>query len=206
MQNKDHLYKIIRANDPMFLMKNTLVGDYDPRFKNQATNVLFGEIKEITVKSGQTYSLNVKFSYLDYEVRKKLGLNNPGGTPLGKNLYKPAIGISLLRSDRELKLYPFGFITDISRPQNRFWSVEVNFEPLLDEFFDVTFDKQEARAFKKITEKEYKVDISESEDESLSLMYQLSDLISSNIDSMIFELEQQTAGPRKTKKKLRGIT
>tara|TARA_Y100000590_G_scaffold464316_1_gene633448 strand:+ start:1853 stop:3796 length:1944 start_codon:yes stop_codon:yes gene_type:complete len=198
LKNKDHIYKVIRANDPLFLMSNTLVGDYDPRFKNKSTNILHQETKEIKA-SGNTYKINIKSSYLDYEVRKKLGFNNPGGSPLGMNLYKPSIGVSLLREDRELKLNNFGFIGDVSLPQNRFWSVEVNFGPELDELFDVTYDKQEARAFRKIDEKEYKEELSEAEDESLNLMYELSIRITEEIKTMYGLLEKQTAGTRKKK-------
>lgn len=201
-KKEDYKYHTVRSNDPMFLMKNSLVGDYDEGVKNKATNVIHGTaINNITLNE-KKYAVKLKFSYLDKKTRDAFAPTQMGDTPIGEHLYRPMTGISLLRDDRELSLNHFGFITDVSNPTNRFWSVEVNFSPELDELFGVGKNKQRANAFRKISKTEYQDDLSLTENESLDLMYNISSNITENIRAMKKILREQTFGGRGNKKKI----
>lgn len=71
----------------------------------------------------------------------------PGETPWGKHASKN-LGISLIRSDRELDL-DTGW-TNTYEPQERWWGVEIDFPPALDEVFGVTNNKQSALIFSEL--------------------------------------------------------
>lgn len=195
-------FKRIRINDPMFLEKNSIVADYYHQSDAQPTNEQFGtEITSIRIDDKE-YNVRIRFSHVTEEVRNTLGGGSvePGTTPLGK-LYGENQGISLMRAGRELKLDSFGFIGDISDPRNRWWGVEVEFQPDLDELFGVTFDKQEAKSFYKISREEYQDDAEESDDEGLRLMHKISEIIVTNIASMKKTIKNQTRGKRTQKSK-----
>jgi hypothetical protein len=68
----------------------------------------------------------------------------PGETPWGKHANKN-LGISLIRADRELDL-DTGW-TNSYDPVERWWGVEIDFPPALDEVFGVTNNKQSATIF-----------------------------------------------------------
>ncbi|MGI5205822.1 ATP-binding protein [Spirillospora sp. CA-108201] len=68
----------------------------------------------------------------------------PGDTPWGKHANKN-LGISLIRADRELDL-DTGW-TNSYDPVERWWGVEIDFPPALDEVFGVTNNKQSATMF-----------------------------------------------------------
>lgn len=68
----------------------------------------------------------------------------PGDTPWGKHAAKN-LGISLIRADRELDL-DTGW-TNSYNPVERWWGVEIDFPPALDEVFGVTNNKQSATIF-----------------------------------------------------------
>ena len=192
-----------RVNDPLFLMeKNNLIESYDSEYKNKATNKNWAEEIRSIENNGKKYDVRIKFSIsndkLRNDLKRKYG-QEAGGTPLGK-LYGRNMGISLLRAGRELKLADFGFVGDRSDPTQRWWGAEVEFQPNLDELFGVTFDKQEAKAFRCITKEEYQEDLSESGDESLSLMYEISQKIVNNLRDIKRELKKQTKDSRPGKK------
>jgi hypothetical protein len=65
--------------------------------------------------------------------------NRPYGIHAAKN-----IGVSILRAGRELELDAAWTDSD---PRERWWGVEVEFPPALDEIFGVTNNKQHARNF-----------------------------------------------------------
>ncbi|TMR04369.1 DNA mismatch repair protein [Actinomadura soli] len=68
----------------------------------------------------------------------------PGDTPWGKHANRN-LGISLIRADRELDL-DTGW-TNSYDPVERWWGVEIDFPPALDEVFGVTNNKQSATIF-----------------------------------------------------------
>ncbi|MEV6743429.1 ATP-binding protein [Streptomyces sp. NPDC051080] len=69
---------------------------------------------------------------------------NPGSTPWGKHAARN-LGVSLIRADRELDLDK-GWASGYD-PVERWWGIEIEFPPQLDEVFGVTNNKQSATAF-----------------------------------------------------------
>ena len=53
------------------------------------------------------------------------------------------VGISVVRADREIDLDQA--LVDPSEPRDRWWGIEIEFPPALDEIFGVTNNKQSAR-------------------------------------------------------------
>ena len=67
-----------------------------------------------------------------------------GATDWGKRA-KYNLGVSIMRARRELELNTSW--TNNHAPQERWWSVEVEFDPILDEIFGVVNNKQHAHIF-----------------------------------------------------------
>ena len=82
-KNDDYKWHTVRSNDPMFLMKNSLVGDYKTELANKPTNIVYGSIIEEIVVNEKKYDVRIIFSHLSMETRKSLGPGEPGGTELG---------------------------------------------------------------------------------------------------------------------------
>lgn len=128
-------------NDPGYLMSPSLTPDpWDekPLFDE------FGEKYLIPINidfNGQSHTVNLKFSVVKDEVRKSPGA---GASDHGKHAAKN-IGVSLVRAKRELVLDKTVVIN--YDPRERWWGVEVEFPPSLDEVFGVTNNKQEALNF-----------------------------------------------------------
>lgn len=69
---------------------------------------------------------------------------NPGDTPWGKHADRNK-GVSIVRAGRELEM-SLAWVNNYD-PTERWWSVEVEFDPILDELFGVVNNKQHAHAF-----------------------------------------------------------
>lgn len=69
---------------------------------------------------------------------------NPGDSPWGKDANRN-LGVSIVRAKRELELST-AWVNN-HEPEERWWSVEVRFDPALDEVFGVVNNKQHAHAF-----------------------------------------------------------
>ena len=67
-----------------------------------------------------------------------------GSTPWGKHAGRNQ-GVSIVRAGRELELSEAW--VNSYEPQERWWAVEVEFDPLLDDIFGVVNNKQHAHAF-----------------------------------------------------------
>ena len=67
-----------------------------------------------------------------------------GATPWGKHADRNK-GVSIVRAGRELELSQAW--VNSYEPEERWWSVEVEFDPVLDEIFGVVNNKQHAHAF-----------------------------------------------------------
>jgi hypothetical protein len=148
----------IKQFDPLFLMLNTQMNDLFPSF-SPPTSELYNEQIENTFNieyNSQIVStkVEIKISYAKKEVREALG-RNAGGKALGKMyLYKNLIGtsgyenISVVREGREIDYGSFGFLGDINDPRNRWWSVEIHVEPVIDSIIGVDNKKQQASEIK----------------------------------------------------------
>jgi hypothetical protein len=150
----------VRANDPMYLSvpASTLLQYWekkDPKAEDQSDQsqwikitdeapfVQFQQVRnyELTLPSGEgTGRVTVKFSEARPEARP--GRNAGAHTWLGKNA-KDNRGISIIRHHREVLLEQ----TLVNEPVDRWWGVEIDFSPELDEIFGVTNNKQDAPYF-----------------------------------------------------------
>ena len=70
--------------------------------------------------------------------------SNPGSAPWGKHADRNK-GVSIMRARRELEL-SLAWVNNYE-PEERWWSVEVEFDPILDEIFGVVNNKQHAHGF-----------------------------------------------------------
>ncbi len=133
-----HFDEDARPNDPLYLMRDTSCPapwDTEPMFED------YGAPHEIKCAIGtEVHSIRIRYSLAKKAAR---GGHNPGGLPHGKHASNN-IGVSVMRADRELELQTGGWTIGYN-PVERWWGVEVDFPPALDEIFGVTNNKQHAR-------------------------------------------------------------
>jgi hypothetical protein len=130
-------------NDPMYLMAPTSCPE---PFGDRPMFVPFPseEAYEIRPKirfRGEEHEVLLRFSIASEEARAQ---DNAGSLPHGKHAAKN-VGVSVVRAGRELEL-DTGW-TNVYDPRERWWGVEVRFEPPLDDLFGVSNNKQSARNF-----------------------------------------------------------
>ena len=133
--------KQAKVNDPIYLMvPSSTPSPYDERamFKELGDN---WEIPNKILVKGKEHTVITRFTLAKEEARNQ---RNAGSTPHGKHA-KGNVGVSLIRADRELEL-DNSLVTQYD-PRERWWGVEVEFPPSLDEIFGVTNNKQSARNF-----------------------------------------------------------
>ena len=137
----------------MYLMTNTTVSKIlkdseiaDPMFDYWGGKDNYEREYKIFFDN-QEHLVYVRYSVAKEEARKSKSTTNAGslkhGTHAGEN-----IGVSILRSGRELDL-------DTTWANNydtreRWWGVEIEFPPSLDEVFGVTNNKQYANNFREL--------------------------------------------------------
>jgi len=187
-------------NDPLYLMDDTTCPEpYNctPMFEK------WGDDAKYYIKyDGKSHEVIVRFSVAKSEVRKG---HNPGDKPFGKHAARN-VGISLIRADRELDLDQS--LTSPHDPRERWWGIEVDFPPTLDEVFGVTNNKQYANNFSDLARTILKeadannVNISqlkqdmEDEGDSKSMLLDIVLKIESNLSSLRKLLRAQTEGAR----------
>lgn len=210
----------VKPNDPLYLMENTQAPDSfvvdgymyfskEPAFVEHAK-------KEIPVKfKGKQSFIKIKASYAKDGFRRKLeehGLR-AGDIPLGKQCAKNQ-GISVLRAGRELEMNR-AFVNSYN-PVERFWGMEVSFEPDLDEVFGVTNNKQSATAFsdlslKDIADEEGEKSLTEmrttleEENDPRLIISDVTSAISKILSSMRAQLKEQTLNTQRVNKIEKGI-
>jgi len=192
---KQRSSRALRANDPLYLMTPNSV----PGHEHEATNEPFGQPVKLAMQVGNTSSVvEVRFSIAKPSVQR-IG----GGSKLGQH-YGDNTGISLVRAGREIDFGTFGFFNPRDERQ-RWWGCEVRFEPLLDEVFGVTNNKQSARGFYYFDEQEFKKEHPEDwQDElegdvRLQVMGELSRAIYLNISEMKKIIDKRGSGTRSKK-------
>ena len=134
-------HKILKSNDPGYLMENTSCpAPYD----NQSMFEPFGDEHEVkfTINfQGENHEITLRMSVAKKEARTN---DLAGSTPYGKHA-KKNVGVSIIRADRELELDQSAVIQ--YDPRERWWGLELEFPPKLDELMGVTNNKQFARNF-----------------------------------------------------------
>lgn len=134
-----------KANDPIYLMSNT---SCPAPFDNTAMfNKWEGddyEVKFTINHNDKDHEVGVKFTYAKEESRDVKKYGNAGNQAHGKHAQQN-LGVSIMRAERELDLDTKWTIQhDVTE---RWWGVEVNFPPSLDDIFGVANNKQSARNF-----------------------------------------------------------
>jgi hypothetical protein len=134
--------KMAKPNDPIYLMDNT---NCPSPYDNQPM---------FTKHGGDNFEKNFIVNYKEEQheifVRSSIACmdsratDNAGSTPHGKHA-KENTGISVLRAGRELELDQT--LISQSDPTERWWGIEIEFPPSLDELMGVTNNKQTARNF-----------------------------------------------------------
>jgi hypothetical protein len=129
-------------NDPGYLMVPSSTPtpfDSRPMFDRWGDE-FYEHVEKIKFRS-QEHEVKIRFSFAKPEARVS---PNSGNLPHGKHAGKN-IGVSIVRADRELDLDQSLVIQ--YDPTERWWGIEVDFPPALDELFGVTNNKQQARNF-----------------------------------------------------------
>ncbi len=150
----------VMPNDPLYLMKSTCSPEPfadKPMFMpfNMGNQQQPGLAEIPVTYKGQVHIVKVKASIARLEARRSdvdghpwpTNANpnlDPGRLPWGKHA-KRNIGVSLVRQGRELSLdtsWAIGY-----NPAERWWGIEIDFPPELDDAFGVTNNKQNATNF-----------------------------------------------------------
>lgn len=128
----------VRPNDPLYLMAGTST---PAPWDSEAMFEAYGEPYTASCTlGGKSHKITVRISVAKRDARSG---HNAGGLPHGKHA-RDNIGVSVVRARRELELQTGWCIGSDTR--ERFWGIEVDFPPALDEIFGVPNNKQGARA------------------------------------------------------------
>jgi len=185
----------LNANDPLYLLTPSNV----PMADGKATNLPHEKPYSIDVEyaPGKTSKVEIRLSLAKPETQALTG-NSKLGIHYGNNT-----GISFVRAGREIDFGGFGFVTR-SDARHRWWGAEVRFEPVLDELFGVTNNKQHIRGFKKLDSKydqdliasykEASDDVDSSMHYKAKLFLKLSDNLATKIKAMKELIDRRGAG------------
>ena len=156
----------IRANDPLYLMRPSCTpSPYDekPLFIEYEH---FQQPERVFSFAGKTGKVRIKVSMIAPGFRTKYLAENKhpaGSSDFGMHAAKN-VGISVCREGRELNLD--NDFADPSDPRDRWWGLEIDFDAALDELFELTFNKQEARAVNPFHSFDWKDDAQDGETQS----------------------------------------
>lgn len=169
----------LKANDPLYLMTpNSL-----PGFEDQATNIMHGEVIKLELPydvEGNLDTVEIRFSIALPQTQAM------GGNSVVGQHYRQNTGVSFVRAAREIDFGTFGFFNNQDERQ-RWWGCEIRFEPIFDEVFGVTNNKQAVRGVNYINLKEFKDEHPDDwehmleEDPKLRLRAELSKILQNNI-------------------------
>lgn len=132
-----------RPNDPLYLMTGT---SCPAPFHDQPMFMPFPSPEAYELKPrirfrGEEHEVTLRFSMAKEEARE----GDQAGSRAHGHHARRNTGVSIVRAGRELEL-DTGWINTYD-PRERWWGVEVRFEPPLDELFGVSNNKQSARNF-----------------------------------------------------------
>lgn len=136
-------------NDPLYL--TTPSATPEP-FQNRAMFVMFNERTWNVPVGDFKGNIHVRCTMASADAINETkssipwprSYRNPGSAPWGKHADRNK-GISIVRARRELEM-SLAWVNNYE-PEERWWSVEVEFDPILDEIFGVVNNKQHAHAF-----------------------------------------------------------
>jgi hypothetical protein len=145
--------KYAKANDPLYLISPSATPE---PFNDIPMFQSWGETDQTyeLAWDGANHKVTIRISWAKPATVPQDGTNR-GDKPYGKHAAKN-IGISIVRADRELSLddsWAIGY-----DPTERWWGIEVDFPPALDEIFGVTNNKQSATAFTNMSQFDWKTE------------------------------------------------
>ena len=194
--NDKYVY-VVRPNDPLYLMENSSTPkpwDKECMFEPD------GEIpnQSITVKDnqGKEHKVVMRFTMAKDEARNKSEGLDAGRLPYGKHA-QSNLGVSVLRGEREINMDQN--LIQTYDPLERWWGVEIEFPPDLDEFFGITNNKQDATNFSAMTkhfvkiQDDERVSNDEFEDEEKTMSIIVNKMLS-RIRSMRRRIRAQNKG------------
>lgn len=154
------LDRFVRVNDPLYLMEDSLTPE---PFNKEPMFQKWGEADEEFTFSvdGTGHKVIVRMSWADPKTVPSDGMDR-GSKPYGKHAAKN-LGVSIVRHGRELKMDSSW--TSNYDPTDRWWGVEVEFPPALDEFFGVTNNKQDAIIFSQMSHYDWESEAEPDESE-----------------------------------------
>lgn len=187
-------------NDPLYLMSKTSCPapfNEKPMFEPWGGEDF--EAFHIINFNNENHKVVTRFTVASETAREGF---NPGSKPHGKHAAKN-LGVSIMRAGRELDLDQ-GWIIQYD-PVERWWGVEIEFPPALDDLFGVTNNKQAARNFsesrrldldtllkdKTITQVKSEL---EADGDPRAQLLEIVHRVDTNIRSMRKWLQQQTRG------------
>jgi len=186
----------VRPNDPLYLMSGT---NAPAPFNQVPAFVPFGQPLVLKVAlDGVEHPVTIMASICKPEARRE-----GGGKAIGQHAQRNQ-GISVVRSRRELELnHSF---TNSYDTRERWWGIEVQFEPGLDDVFGVSNNKQSATGFthlsveedafeEGLSAKEYQERLEEDRDPRLA-MYRISREIEKLLNSMRAQVAKMREGER----------
>jgi hypothetical protein len=200
----------VRANDPLMLSTGTSAPD---EFAKSPAFEEFGAHDELTVSlpDGSESKIVIRYSVAKQETRLAGEGGGAGGhTPIGKFL-KRNVGVSVVRAGRELEMNQTW--VNPSEPRERWWGIEIEFQPELDDIFGVTNDKQAATNLYSADYKEDADDLGMTPSELMEQLqetkdpklanYRVSNAIAIRLRTLREHIKKQNAGSRQTKQKTR---
>ena len=212
-QISDQTEDFARPNDPLYLMSNTSAPPYPfPVVPGETIYIESGE--PMFTEWGDPDLFHVQFNEGIHEVVVRYAIaknearkgDSPGAQPHGKHAMRN-VGVSILRADRELDLDPAW--SNPSEARDRWWGVEVEFPPALDDLFGVTNNKQSARYFSDLAKVNLEEMIKEgqtigsaraeyeAEADPIWPLFEIAGVIQKNISSMQNYLRRQKEGSRR---------
>ena len=193
----------VRVNDPLYLMRDSATPapfDKEPMFQG------WGEADEVfkIEYEGVIHEVTVRISWARPDTVPE-DRSDRGAKPYGKHAAKN-LGVSIVRAGRELDL-DTGW-TNSYDPTERWWGVEIEFPPDLDEIFGVTNNKQSTTIFSHMAQFDWKTEANpnesfsefreriQNEGDPRALLLPIVDHIRQQISEVRKRLKKQTVGHR----------
>ncbi|RUL46540.1 ATP-binding protein [Lysinibacillus antri] len=141
----ESIHRFALPNDPLYLMEKTSCpAPYNetPMFEPYMGTSGYETTFDVPFKD-EVHQVFVRLAHAKDEARESDGAS-AGSKPHGKHA-SGNIGISILRAERELDMDTT--LVNNYDPTERWWGIEVEFPPSLDELMGVSNNKQAARNF-----------------------------------------------------------
>lgn len=201
---KPELDHTILVNDPCFLMAPSSTPE---PYNDEPMFVQDGDVDTIKHTINNTeYAINIKYSVAKLEARQDKKGNESGNKEWGKRAAQN-VGVSLMRANRELELDTS--LVNTYDTRERWWGVEVAFDPHLDEIFGVTNTKQSARHFARLAKASRSIkliggEIEDDLNDDDKVLWEVITSIEGRLTSIRDQIKHQLENTRKRQRKRRG--